>query len=323
MSGISNIKDDAALENTVFEQLDPLVRRIVRWRLGTTASPQDQEDVTGDVLLELFVRFNASAERDPVEDLQAYAAVTAHHGCDLYLRRRFPQRHRLSTRLRYLLETSKNYALWDVDSTPICGYVKDRGSAAGRELAPGWAKQVALPVRPTESTAVAAILSYTGGTIRFADLVEGVSALLDIRDHVRPADTANLTAPALDPGGRLDQRRALEALWKEIALLPRTQRVALLLNLRDEVGACALTSLPFTGIASMKRIAEVIEIPAEELAQIWKDLPLSDLDIAARLGLSRQQVINLRKSARQRLTRRITGNIGPETSSKELKTERD
>jgi DNA-binding CsgD family transcriptional regulator len=44
---------------------------------------------------------------------------------------------------------------------------------------------------------------------------------------------------------------------------------------------------------------------AVELARIWKDLPLADQDIATRLDLNRQQVINLRKSARERLGRRL------------------
>lgn len=35
---------------------------------------------------------------------------------------------------------------------------------------------------------------------------------------------------------------------------------------------------------------------------------MDDRSIAARLGLSRQQVINLRKSARERLSRRLTGS---------------
>ena len=43
----------------------------------------------------------------------------------------------------------------------------------------------------------------------------------------------------------------------------------------------------------------------EEFGEIWNELPLDDKRIAALLGLTRQQVINLRKSARERLTRRM------------------
>ena len=323
MSSTSNAKDEPALEGVVFEQIDPLIRRIVRWRLGSSAPAQDQEDVVADVLLELFIRLGNRSEADPIADVTAYAAVTAHHGCDLYLRRRFPQRHRLSTRLRYLFETSKDYALWECDSAWICGFAKDRGASPKAGLDPEWAKQIPLPSGATEVSTVAAIFTNIGGAIRFADLINAVSTLLDVRDHAKSIDTGLLPARTEDPNTRIDQRRALERLWNEIALLPLSQRVALLLNLRDDAGACALTSLPATGVASMRRIAEVIGMPAEELAALWPRLPLNDLEIAARLDLSRQQVINLRKSARQRLTRRLAGNIGLETASKDAKGERD
>jgi hypothetical protein len=46
-------------------------------------------------------------------------------------------------------------------------------------------------------------------------------------------------------------------------------------------------------------------MPAQEFAGLWNELPLADDAIARRLGLMRQQVVNLRKSARERLGRRM------------------
>jgi len=43
----------------------------------------------------------------------------------------------------------------------------------------------------------------------------------------------------------------------------------------------------------------------EALAELWNSLPLDDHAIAARLGITRQQVINLRRAARERLARRL------------------
>jgi hypothetical protein len=42
------------------------------------------------------------------------------------------------------------------------------------------------------------------------------------------------------------------------------------------------------------------------LAELWNRLPLSDLEIGARLGATQRQVINLRKAARERLARRLS-----------------
>jgi len=79
------------------------------------------------------------------------------------------------------------------------------------------------------------------------------------------------------------------------------------MNLRAGDATPALTMLPLTGIASIREIAETLEIATEEFARLWNLLPLDDLAIADLLGITRQQVINLRKSARERLTRRVGG----------------
>jgi len=79
----------------------------------------------------------------------------------------------------------------------------------------------------------------------------------------------------------------------------------LLLSLRDANGRGVLTLLPLTGIASIRQIAEALAMSAEKLATMWNELPVEDAIIAASLGVTRQQVINLRKCARARLLRRI------------------
>ncbi len=100
-------------------------------------------------------------------------------------------------------------------------------------------------------------------------------------------------------------REYLRRLWDEVCQLPVRQRVALLLNLRDEQGRGVAVLLPLTGTASIRAIAEALEIPVAELADLWSTLPHDDARIADRLGVTRQQVINLRKSARDRLVRRL------------------
>ena len=116
---------------------------------------------------------------------------------------------------------------------------------------------------------------------------------------------AILPDPRVDIASQLECRIYLEELWKEITQLPPPQRVALLLNLRDAQGRDALQLFPLTGIAGIREIAGTIGMPAEKLALLWNDLPLDDKRIAELLEISRQQVINLRKSGRERLARRM------------------
>ncbi|MFP5247165.1 MAG: hypothetical protein ACLGH0_10765, partial [Thermoanaerobaculia bacterium] len=89
-------------------------------------------------------------------------------------------------------------------------------------------------------------------------------------------------------------------LWTEIRALPLRQRSALLLNLRDDNGENALVHL---GV-SMSELASALEMREAKLEQLWNELPLDDNRIGVLIGATRQQVINLRKCARERLVRR-------------------
>jgi F420-0:gamma-glutamyl ligase-like protein len=78
-----------------------------------------------------------------------------------------------------------------------------------------------------------------------------------------------------------------------------------MLNLRDSDGLNALSLFAFVGVATVDELAAALELEAARLAELWSQLPLSDLVIAEMLGVNRQQVINLRRSARERLNRRM------------------
>jgi hypothetical protein len=100
-------------------------------------------------------------------------------------------------------------------------------------------------------------------------------------------------------------RSALVEVWREVHLLPPRQRIALLLGLRDEHGSPITSLLIHLRIVTFANLAVAVELTSDELSAIWDQLPLSDLAIGERLDLCRQQVINLRKSARKRLGRRF------------------
>jgi hypothetical protein len=105
----------------------------------------------------------------------------------------------------------------------------------------------------------------------------------------------------------VEKRVFLQRLWDEALQLPRQQRVALLLNMRDAEGRGCISLFPALGIATLRQLAEALEMSAERLAEMWKETPLEDAKIAELLRLTRQQVINARKSARERLARRLKG----------------
>jgi hypothetical protein len=150
-----------------------------------------------------------------------------------------------------------------------------------------------------------AIFDEAAAPMLFDDLVRLAAELWSVSDAADRESVDRQQSTARSPALELETRQTVEALWKEVRQLRENQRAALLLNLRDVKGANGVALLLISGVATMDEIAEAMGMPAERLAELWNDLPLDDLTIGGMLGISRQQVINLRKAARERLARRM------------------
>jgi hypothetical protein len=310
----------AALESIVGERVLPLVREIVRSQLGGSAlSESDREDASSGALLRLSQQLWALRKPEPPEpiaDLDAYVAVTTFNACHACLRRRFPEMTRLRNRLRYVLTHDAALALWPGPArTPLCGL------SSWRERSPG-SREALIQLRGRFSATserefprlVRGLLREVGAPCRFDELADLVAEILGVTDtprrgapanegHRDPLDSVADRGPS--PERRLEWREYLPRLWNEIRLLPARQRVALLLNLRDEGGQSVTPLFLLLGIAPMSTLAETLGMSLEALAGLWPELPKDDHWIAGHLQLTRRQVINLRKCARERLGRRL------------------
>ena len=303
----------------------PTIENVVRRRLAfrNSAEVQDRDDVCAEAMVDLLRRLRAIRDGehpDSIENFSAYVATAASRACDEYLRRRYPQRRRLKTKLRYVLSIEPRFAVWEGTAAQghewICGLKiwQLAGTERARLPADPWGGISGLGggdrSREGVVAMLAAVFDSAQGPILLDELVGIVARLWGVSDRVVPIDPeASDGVLAPDPESLLVQRRGLERLWGEIRNLPVPQRVALLLNLRAGEGDSPIVFFPVMGVASIRQIAEVLSIPAEELADLWNRLPLDDQLIALRLSVTRQQVINLRKSARERLRRSIARGI--------------
>ncbi|HTD23964.1 MAG TPA: hypothetical protein VK738_15005 [Terriglobales bacterium] len=298
----------------------PVIESVVQRRLVfcTSAEFQDRDDVCGEVVVGLICRLRAFRDGEstiPIESVSSYAATAAHHACDEYLRRKYPQRRRLKTKLRYVLNTEPQFAVWEnvtgQNRAWLCGLKawQLQGNEPARRLSAG-RQDISIRATDRSRRSVVAMLATIFDTVQspilLDELVSIVARLWGVSDRLETIDPEKSNSSLVpDPESHLVQRSSLERLWHEIRDLPIPQRVALLLNLRSGEGDSPIVILPFMGIASIRQIAEVLNIPAEEFAELWNKLPVDDQMIAGRLAITRQQVINLRKSARERLRRRI------------------
>lgn len=319
---------DRRLGTLLENEAGPLIRRIAARKLrahaGDAVSRQDLDDVAADALLALvsrLQRLRADPAAEPIASFEDYTATVAHNACAHYLRRKHPERSRLKNRIRYVLGRDRRFGLWEAGDGLVCGLAAWRpreASPTAMEALPHLGAESARWSRYTDALRsgrqddpaplLDALLRAAGGPVELDRLVGTMASLVLAggaeRGDMPPADV--LADRATLPADRLlEQREFTESLWREVCLLPVRQRVALLLSLRDARGSGLLWVLPLTGVAAVREIARTLEMPELELAGLWNRLPLDDLAIGERLGCTRQQVINLRLSARKRLSNRL------------------
>lgn len=301
----------------------PVLDRVLRGQLRGDSFPDaDLEDLRSSALLRLARQLQSlrQGQAEPIASFAGYVAVTGFNAWRAWLRQRHPERARLQDRLRYVLTHDRDLGLWASRGGEWhCGRRSLRPQGPFSWPAVDSADLAdALAAAPDGweglgfAAQVRSVLTILPRPCRLADLTALLAERLGLLDREVGAAAGegvveSLADPRKGPVEQLMGREYLARLWAEIVELPRAQRVALLLNLRDDQGREMLGLLPLTGVADPPAIAAALELSPGELAAIWPDLPRDDLWIAERLGLTRRQVINLRKSARARLARRMGG----------------
>jgi RNA polymerase sigma factor (sigma-70 family) len=320
---------DELLLQLINVHAEPVIKGVIRFKLRFSSYSSTQraeaDDIYQEVLLQLLAqlqKFRKLPEDHPIADLRGMAAIIAHRTCARWMRRQFPERHALKNRLHYLVTRQRGFGLWqNADGQTVAGFAvwqQENKTGAPRTL-----DLESLPhhVRPPKggkpqdlADTLAAVFNHLKHPIEFDELVTVMASLLGISDQpiesLAAEEDGIAAMPDLaepDPAWRIEKRMFLQRLWEELEQLPRNQRAALLLNLKESSGIGCITLFPATGVATLRQLAAAVEMTPEKFAELWNDLPLEDVKIAALLGLTRQQVINARKSGRERLARRLRG----------------
>lgn len=335
------MESENSLTMIISEYAEPVIKGIIKAKLRVSLSLHDGDHLNQDALeisssvketiLTELRGLKSNPRRKAIKDFQGYVAIVTFNACHDYLRRKYPRRHSLKNRLRYLLTHRKDFALWEGErGNLLCGEAHRRGQKRDahsdnrlRALAEGEGDYLRStfptsdPARLNLPSLLTAIFKKLEGPAELDELAGAVARLQGIQEERAEQlagrsdgdEGVDLVAELPDRGmsvvAQVDLKIYLEKLWEEIRDLPMRQRAAILLNLKDAQGNSMIEMLPITGVASVREIAAALEMSAREFASLWNDLPLDDNAIASRLGLTRQQVINLRKSARMRLARRM------------------
>ncbi|MEO6725925.1 MAG: hypothetical protein ABIP14_11580 [Blastocatellia bacterium] len=337
---INAAEAEQTLAHLITTHIEPVIKSIVYFKLRVRAgdgSPEieDADDIRQEAVAEALIelrKFQSQPDHYPIGDVRGLAATITYRACYRWLRRQSPHRHALKKRLQYVLTRQSALALWPDAKKKLlsglaawCGSNKRAAAASLQQLAGDESLRV-LSRRMGEGKSaaalnelLAAIFSATRLPIELDDLVYLTAALLGIKDEPITSISQGSesgenqaielldTTPRADIAWQTEKRIFLQRVWKEAQLLPHVQRAALLLNLRDEGGHGCIALFPAVGVATMRQLAAALEMPIERFAELWNQLPLDDATIAGLFNLTRQQIINARKAARERLARRLRG----------------
>lgn len=310
----------------VQELTDPIIARELRKHFHVSLrtddfseANQDALEMLSDVRVKLLARFGTvEDEGSKVENLEAYARTAANNAFRDYLRKKYPTRLRLSNRVKYILNASDRLDSWQSDDGDlVCG----KNGWRGREVqgAPALPEEIVELLQEHDGalkersggkrvrSLVHEFFSHAAGPVPLVLLINVLAEALMIQEpslEITESGASEIRASTRSVVRRFEDRNAVGRLWGIIRDLPLRHRTAVLLNLRTDNGDNALQLFIALRIATVEELAEAVEMSAQELAGIWRQLPLDDNTIAERLGLTRQQVINLRSSARANLRRK-------------------
>jgi hypothetical protein len=325
---------DSLLAQLISDCADPTIRGILKNKLHvslnlTDGRPENQDalEIVSDVHAQLLADLHDLKDdkrRDTICNFRGYVAVITYHACYQHLRQKNPERWQLKNKVRYLLTHRPVFDLWkDGTQAWVCGFsgwraVDSISSSKLTQLRDTGAwfsinEPQGTDVQPAALTKLlTAIFERCGQPIALEEIVNLVASLYGI---CRPTQAKQRTLssrevsgfPLSDVVALTEHRIHLAHLWSEIRELPLRHRAALLLNLRDARGGGVIHLLPLTRVATIRELADSLGFAHEDFALVWNELPWDDARIADYFGFTRQQVINLRQSARARLARHVKG----------------
>lgn len=319
---------DELLRAVIDEHAEPIIKKILRSKLRVslngrgTQQNQDALEIAGDLRASIIATLRAlrqNPNQTAIANFSDYVAIKTYSACADYFREKHPQRWRLKSLLRRRLRQNPRFALWQAEDKRWYASLSrhlENGSEADQPdpsesvTRPGDGKLNAAQIKSDEFLRV--LLERSGRPIVFDDIVKIAAETWHIHDPpTESIDTGGseideeLTSSEPRVDLALEQRLFFDQVWLEVCQLPVLQRAALLLNLRDSRDGSVISFLPFLGVASKEELARLLELPYADFQRVWNELPLDDLRIAQMFGITRQQVINLRKTARERLARRM------------------
>lgn len=304
------------------ESVIPQIRMVLSPYL--TLSSDDREEIAAEVQGRILRRLRGLHVRPEtaIADLKAYVTTATFNARKDFISSKKPEWRRINNRIQRLAEDPERgirvFARRDGDDRfGLDGHDGNENSRDIADILEAVRQRIPDHLVRRVQDLVPEVLACADGGISRKELVGAVLELTGGGEFVEielPEELGELrTVSENDEMISERQISMLRQIWDEVRTFPGNQRKALILSLRESRDTEAVSLLLRNRIATIKEIAEALEVDLEEFSAIFERLPMSSLEIADFLSIedsertSRdQRVDNLRRIARDLLRRRLS-----------------
>lgn len=320
------------LDEIVRLQAAPAIRHTLRQKLGFYVDHQgsnrynpDAEDLYQEAMakvVEILNDLRNSPEKYEIQHFRQYCSRVAATVCMNSLRAKSPARRRLKDKLRYLLSSHSDFALWKAQGEYLCGFANWRANKPlSSQRQTQHIDEMIADFRTTSSsneditpTALAGMVNHLlqriGTPVELNTLVNTLATILNVKD-----DASVLIDPLLEHrpsaetvlsiNSRVEARELLTRLWHEVKQLPMKQRDAFCLSFQDESGRDLFSCLREAGVVTFPQLAQALGRSTREISHLRSQMPMDSKTLAVQLNVSRGQVNKLRVFALRRLKKAL------------------
>jgi RNA polymerase sigma factor (sigma-70 family) len=314
------------------EHAEPRMRGIILSRLGSNLASNgrfsDYEDLCSEVRTKLVIyldELKANLRDASCIDFCGYVSAVAHNACHDYFRQLYPARARLQKRIRDLLHTHPNFAIWksneDGAADWVCGFEYWLGRQSSSNT-PAWmGRFYENPENAVEALAegidiqsieierlVGSLFTHLREPVRFSDLVDLVADIRGIRDlpvtSLEGEDGIgdDLRDSKIGIDSVLELRECLTRAWKVLREMPRNDFKAYMLYARDGSGENLINLFLHVEVTTEEEVALLLDVSPEEFTDLlFHRLPLGNEEIAEQLGIPLDRLYKRRYRAGKRL----------------------
>jgi len=313
----------------------PIIRRVIRQQLGLylrNSSKGFEDSLASDLYHDIATRIierlrklrsnELGQDEFDFDDFSSYVSRISKNVCHDFLREKYPTRHNLKNRIRYLLTTRPEFSLWKSNGfNHCCGLSEWEDSS----FKPNIELDDHLLERVRERTGwntkdstdqltglLQAIFTECAGPIEVDRLVSFVIKIIGSSEPVTESLDSSLLeiqTELVDQRPRADQtledRERLRSLWNDILKLTAAQRKLILFSNLDVIESDLWSLFIESGTVEPNNILEALDISQSDFMSLWPRIPLNLIELADHLGLTRAQVVKARFNARARLRKHL------------------